>query len=83
MDYLIPTAQYLLTGFAVFLGVVAGTAVTLLVTFVLRKQHEKQQVKNLRFELGLNIAKTNQCGRDPQVSRCLKWGQHAPILWIL
>ena len=44
----------------IFLGVIAGTAVTLLVQFWIRKRDEKSQVKNLKFELDLNSSKIEE-----------------------
>ncbi|HHH50365.1 MAG TPA: hypothetical protein ENK52_05240 [Saprospiraceae bacterium] len=41
----------------VFLGVIAGTAVTLLVHHFIRKKDEKNQIKNLKFELEINLNK--------------------------
>lgn len=49
--------NYFLQGFGVFLGVIAGTAVTLLTQWVMKKTAEKQKVRNLRFEFDLNIKK--------------------------
>ena len=48
---------YLLHGFGVFLGVLAGTVVTILVQSYFAKQAQTQQTQNLRFELELNEAK--------------------------
>ena len=48
---------YFLQGFGVFLGVIAGTAVTLLTQWWMQRRTEKQQTENLKFELKLNIAK--------------------------
>ena len=48
---------YLLQGFGVFLGVLAGTAVTLLTGWLLQKKNQAQQARNLRFELQLNLGK--------------------------
>ncbi len=41
----------------VFVGVVGGTGVALLTAWVNQRRNEGQQVKNLKFELGLNIEK--------------------------
>ena len=49
--------NYFLQGLGVFLGVLAGTAVTLLTQWVLNKTREKQKTRNLRFEFELNIKK--------------------------
>ena|SRR2546428_20644 len=49
--------NYILQGFGVFLGVLAGTAVTLLTQWVLQRRAETQQLKNLEFEFELNIKK--------------------------
>ena len=48
---------YFLHGFGVFLGVLAGTAVTILVTLYLARREQTQQTQNLKFELKLNVAK--------------------------
>ena len=49
--------SYFLQGFGVFLGVLAGTAVTVLTGLYLQRRGETQQTRNLRFELELNIRK--------------------------
>ena len=49
--------DYFMQGFGVFLGVIAGTTVTLLAAIFFQLRNQKQQVKNLRFELELNIRK--------------------------
>jgi hypothetical protein len=49
--------NYILQGFGVFLGVIAGTAVTVLTSIVLARRQETQQMRNLRFELDANIRK--------------------------
>jgi hypothetical protein len=41
----------------VFLGVVAGTAVTILVHLWFQRRKEKGEIRNLKFELNLNIEK--------------------------
>ena len=48
---------YLLHGFSVFLGVLAGTVVTILAQWFFASRAETQQTKNLKFELELNKAK--------------------------
>ena len=52
--------DYVLHGFGVFLGVLAGTGVTLLVGWIQRRRGESQQVRNLKFELDLNIGKVDR-----------------------
>lgn len=52
--------DYLLQGFGVFLGVVAGVAITLITQWINEKSKESQKVKNLKFELELNIKKINE-----------------------
>lgn len=52
--------SYFLQGFGIFLGVVAGTAVTLLSQWAIRKWNESQSVKNLKFELELNMKKIDK-----------------------
>ena len=49
--------EYFLQGFGVFLGVIAGTAVLLLVEYINKRINLNQQIKNLNFELGYNIKK--------------------------
>ena len=48
---------YFLHGFGVFLGVLAGTGVTILAQWFLAWRAKTQQTKNLKFELELNVAK--------------------------
>ncbi len=47
--------NYFLQGFGVFLGVIAGTAVTILTQRFLLWKQEKQKVQNLKFEIHFNI----------------------------
>lgn len=47
--------NYLLQGFGVFLGVIAGTAVTILTQRFLLWRQEKHKVQNLKFEIQFNI----------------------------
>ena len=49
--------DYILHGFGVFLGVIAGTVVTVLAQWWATRGNELQKVKNLRFECQLNITK--------------------------
>lgn len=49
--------NYFLQGFGVFLGVIAGTAVTVLTSIFLARRQQTQQIRNLRFELDANIRK--------------------------
>ena len=48
---------YFLQGFGVFLGVIAGVAVTLVANNILSKQSKKRNARNLLFELDLNVKK--------------------------
>ena len=41
--------NYFLQGFGVFLGVVAGVAITLITQWINEKLKESQKVKNLKF----------------------------------
>lgn len=52
--------NYFLQGFGVFLGVIAGVAVTLITQWINEKRKESQKVKNLEFEVGLNIKKIDK-----------------------
>lgn len=52
--------NYLLQGFGVFLGVLAGTAVTLLTGWFIERRSESQKLKNLKFEFNLNIKKIDR-----------------------
>lgn len=52
--------NYFLHGFGVFLGVVAGVAITLITQWINEKSKESQKVKNLKFEIELNIKKINK-----------------------
>ena len=47
--------NYFLQGFGVFLGVIAGTAVTILTQRFLLWRQEKQKIRNLKFEIQFNI----------------------------
>ena len=49
--------NYFLQGFGVFLGVLAGAAITLLTQWINEKRTESQKLKNLRFEFEFNIKK--------------------------
>ena len=49
--------SYFLQGFGVFLGVIAGVAITLITQWINEKRKESQKVENLKFEVGLNIKK--------------------------
>ena len=46
-------------GFWVFVGVLAGTAVTVLTGIILQRRKQKQQERNLRLEFELNIRRIN------------------------
>ena len=48
---------YFLHGFGVFLGVLAGTVVTILTQWYFAKRGQTQQTQNLKFELELNVSK--------------------------
>lgn len=52
--------NYFLQGFGVFLGVIAGVAITLLTQWITEKVKESQKVKNLKFEFELNIRKIDK-----------------------
>ena len=51
---------YISYGVAVFLGVVAGTAVNIATQWFIARRTEKQQLKNLGFEFEMNIGKINR-----------------------
>lgn len=52
--------NYFLQGFGVFLGVIAGTFVVILVQKFTVWRQKEQKVKNLKFELNLNIKKIDE-----------------------
>jgi len=52
--------NYFFQGFGVFLGVIAGVAITLLTQWITEKVKESQKVKNLKFEFELNIRKIDK-----------------------
>ncbi|RLE31360.1 MAG: hypothetical protein DRJ61_11435 [Acidobacteria bacterium] len=52
--------SYFLQGFGVFLGVVAGTAVTLFAAWIIRVKEASHRKRNLIFEIGMNIRKLEQ-----------------------
>lgn len=52
--------SYFLQGFGVFLGVVAGVAITLITQWINERCKESNKVKNLKFEFELNIKKINK-----------------------
>ena len=52
--------QHVLTGFGVFLGVVAGTLVTLLVQWVKGWVNQKKRRRDFKFELEFNVAKLDK-----------------------
>ncbi|MFZ1752325.1 MAG: hypothetical protein WBO46_10435 [Caldilineaceae bacterium] len=60
MNYIEPA----LYGLGIFLGVLAGTTVNLLVQWLQEKRAEKQKVRNLLFELNLNIKKLNDWSNE-------------------
>ena len=47
--------DYFLHGFGVFLGVLAGTTVTVLAGIFFQRRNQKQEARNLRLEFELNI----------------------------
>lgn len=49
--------NYFLQGFGVFLGVIAGVAVTVIATAIIDKRRNKKNAQNLLFEFELNIKK--------------------------
>lgn len=49
--------QFVLHGFGVFLGVLAGVMVTLIVQSVNGRRYRKQRQSNLKFEFKLNVKK--------------------------
>ena len=49
--------NYVVQGLGVFFGVIAGSAVTLLVQYLIQYKDVQQQTKNLKFELELNVGK--------------------------
>jgi hypothetical protein len=49
--------SYFFQGLGVFLGVLAGTFVTILVHLYFQRRAETQQTRNLKFELDLNMRK--------------------------
>lgn len=51
--------NYFLQGFGVFLGVLAGVAVTLLTQWFIQRRNETKKLKNLKFEFEYNIKKIN------------------------
>ena len=53
----LPVANYILHGFGVFLGVIAGVTIMLLIRWIDTNAHKKRQLDNLRFEFELNIKK--------------------------
>lgn len=52
--------NYFLQGFGVFLGVIAGVAITLITQWINERYKESNKVKNLKFEFELNIKKINK-----------------------
>lgn len=52
--------NYFLQGFGVFLGVIAGIAITMITQWVSERVKESQKVKNLKFEFELNVKKINK-----------------------
>ena len=49
--------DYFLQGFGVFLGVIAGTTVTVLTRLIFACRRQTQQTRNLRFEIDANLRK--------------------------
>jgi hypothetical protein len=56
--------NYFLQGFGVFLGVIAGVVITILTQLINDKIRESQKVKNLKFELKLNIKKIDKWSEE-------------------
>ena len=52
--------NYILQGFGVFLGVIAGVVVLILFQWYIERKKESQKVKNLKFEFELNIKKIDK-----------------------
>jgi len=52
--------NYFLQGFSIFLGVIAGTAVTILTQHFLLWREEAQKVVNLKFEITFNIKQVDR-----------------------
>ena len=52
--------DYFLQGFSIFLGVIAGTAVTILTQKFILWHEEKQKIANLKFEITFNIKKIDR-----------------------
>ena len=68
---------YFLHGFGVFLGVLAGTVVTILTQLYFAKRGQIWQTQNLKFELELNVSKIDTCLRLDE--RMSEWIQtHKP-----
>ena len=53
-------SQTFSNGFWVFVGIVAGTLVTLLVAFVLERLKKKKIKRNIKFEISFNIRKIQE-----------------------
>lgn len=49
--------SYIFQGLGIFIGIVAGTVVTLLIQWVAQRGKEEETVKYLKFEIDLNIGK--------------------------
>ena len=65
---------YFLHGFSVFLGVLAGTAVTILTQLYFARRAQTQQTQNLKFELGTERGEDRYvAGRARKVSSCSEW----------
>jgi hypothetical protein len=52
--------DYFLQGFSIFLGVIAGTAVTILTQRFLLWREETQKIANLKFEIQFNIRQVDR-----------------------
>lgn len=52
--------NYFLQGFGVFLGVIAGTAVTILANWIIQQRQNAQTISNLKFEIAANIERISQ-----------------------
>lgn len=64
----VPTTDYVLHGFGVFLGIIAGVAIMLMVGWLTSLRQKKKQVRNLIFEFKLNIKKI-----DDWLQECTKF----------
>ena len=66
--------DYILHGFGVFLGVLAGVAVTILVQWIVRKLHISQLKENLRFEFEFDNKKLDAWLKEIETLRQAVYG---------